>query len=56
MRFSQQTWQFHLTPISMPPSGGFVVSHLLHNLNLFEACVAPKSKDDIMLTTKPPKA
>jgi hypothetical protein len=49
IRFSQHDWQFHLTPISIPPSGGFGVLHLAHNLNLWLSCVAPKSIDGIIL-------
>jgi hypothetical protein len=48
MRFNQQAWQFHLTPMSMPPSGGFSVLHLTQNLNLWLSWVAPMSSDGIM--------
>jgi len=49
MRLFQQTWQIHLDPISMPPSGGFAVSHLVHNLNLCAEWAAPISNDGIIL-------
>jgi hypothetical protein len=44
VRFVQHTAQYHLDGfIWMPPSGGFISSHLLHSLCLCTGCLEPIS-------------